>query len=702
MKFQDFKVLSLLAWFGMGNASFAQLTPEQSIARMDLPSGFEAKVFVAEPAITNPLDWAWDHKGRLWVTETVDYPNTIVADNPISGGSDQIKILEDTDGDGAADKITVFASGLNIPAGIALTETGVVVNVTGAMYHLEDTNGDDVMDKSTELYSGFPLGDTHVQENSVKYGLNNKYWVAHGGITVQNNTRGPASNGIFTFTLGDANYEDVYIKSGTAQNWDHGTTEEGEVISRSSAAGTATHVAIPESYYGKIPQGFRGVPIINSNRTASVASGTKIWSGGLKTAGATAQTSSTMGTEVYTARLFPEEYHNKVFFQCDAGLRIIRVASFETNNSTFSTSFLPNLLTSSDDWFSPLRATVGPDGAVWVMDWYDINVAHNNKLTSSVVDPGSNAFEMPRDKEKGRIYRIVPITPPTVDPIPELNKDDIPQLVRTLRHDNRFWRLTAQRLLTYKKSEKQVIVDSILPTLAYANRAEEEENFGTVHAVWTLEGLGAIEDNVDAIYPLLRHPSDAVVMNVLQVLPKNQVTVDSIGAAKVLESDNPHVRLKALLALSDMPAGVSGTLLMRSGDKTADNLATDAVAMAATKVTVGTASNGGNRMSNLSLDVAPPVDFSSNLSTSLGEDIARSSHLAAPVLYTRGDITGISFDSKAKGTVSFYSVSGEQLGVRTLENQKFLEGPLSLSSNIAFYRLENDASQISGKIVRID
>jgi hypothetical protein len=355
-------------------------------------------------------------------------------------------------------------------------------------------------------------------------------------------------------------------------------------------------------------------------------------------------------------------------------------------------------VTSSDSWFAPIKVVTGPDGAIWILDWYDINLQHNGGFAPTI---GQNAVDIVRDKEKGRIYRITPTNPRTVDPIPTLNEDDISQLVRTLLHDNRFWRLTAQRLLTYKQSEKQAIVDSILPTLRYENRAGESENLGTIHAVWALEGLGAIEDNVDSIYPLLNHPSDAVVMNVLQALPKNQATVDAITVARVLESDNPHLRIKALTALADMPSSVSGLVSMRSADKTLDAFVTDAVTIAETRVVVATASNGGSRISNYSLKAAPPVDFNSYSSVSVGNGIAGQSAVL-PALYIKGSVTGEYFGPTDKGTLSFYSTNGSLIGKRTLENQSFVEGPLSLPSSISFYRLENLSNTINGKIVRID
>jgi putative membrane-bound dehydrogenase-like protein len=665
---------------------------------MTLLSGFEASLFVSEPALVNPMHWTWDHKGRLWVVESTDYPDIIRENSPVTGGGDRVIILEDFDGDGQADARTIFAEGLNIPVGIALTETGIIVNVTGSIWHLEDLDGDGQADTRTELYSGYPIVDTHLQENSVQYGLDNRYWVSQGGWS---GTQGHADldHGAFVFKLGDPSTEHVVYETSDAQNrWGIAFTEEGDAFMNGANSAPVWNYPIPYTNYLEASLGYRTASMGNFGTTAT-APGIGIWNSGFKTSGSQTNMSTAMGISIYTARLFPTDYHNKAVFLPNPGGRAVSRNYFTPDKSTFVPNLThESLVYSSDPWFTPLRAEAGPDGAVWIMDWCDINMGHfESRHGGHGLGLPGQAGAHDRDKQHGRIYRITPTNPRTVDPIPKLDENDISQLVRTLRHDNRFWRLTAQRLLVYKTNQKQEVVDAILPTLTYSNREGETENWGTIHALWTLHGLDAIDANVDAIYPLLRHPSDAVVRHAMKVLPKNQATVDSIAAVRVLEDSNPHLRLNALVALADMPASVSGTLPMRSTDQALDAFATDAVAMANRKVTVGTASNGGDRVFDLALDPAPPVDFGGSTSLLSGEALSG----VAPVLYTQsGTITGAAFRSADRGVVSFYSLNGALLGTRTLENQSFVEGPFSLNSNLSFYRLQGSSSQITGKILK--
>lgn len=699
------------------------LPPTVSMSKMELPEGYEVRLFAAEPAIKNVFDWAWDHKGRLWVTESVDYPHTIVTDSR-NGGNDKIKILEDIDGDGEADKVTVFAEGLNMPMGIVLTEKGVIVTVNAAIYLLEDTDGDDQANKTTLMYSvgnkngpvaaGFNTNDTHTQNNSPRYGLDNQIYVTHGGTDYTTPTVG-----IFNIYLDGS--DATYFHSLNMWNniWSVTFDPNGSMFSP-RADGRIWNTVIPRSHFDKI--GSNGISGSgqeaysrgdyqsghwfaaerpgpnNGSLGVKVNPNIEVWSSGLQTGLDKRYLSSPIGVGVYTGRLFDNTYHDKVIFMNDPGTRTVIQRTMVPNGSSYDLykkSESENLITSGDPYSSFIRSEVGPDGAVWVMDLYNTNIGHFEGRDQFTTRLEGNATGMPRDTDHARIYRIVPTAPPETDPSLELDQDDIPKLVQALRHDNMFWRMTAQRLLTYKKSQKQEVVEAILPTLRYANRTGETENYGTVHALWTLHGLGEVANNVDDIIPLLRHPSDAVVMAAVQVLPKTQAVVNAIRDAKLLEDENPHLRVKVLVALSDAENGVSGVLGMRSADQSLDQHAIDGVAMANTKVVIGSVGDGGERLSDLTLETAPSIDYSG---TSLvGGSVSKD---AAPTLYAQsGVLTGKSFGAEQRGVVSFYSLNGALLGTRTLEGQNFLEGSFQVSSPISFYRLSGKSEAI-GKLIR--
>ena len=153
------------------------LPADESLKHAVVPEGFELRLFAADPDITKPICMAWDARGRLWVGETIDYPNQL---KPPGEGQDRIKICEDTDGDGRADKFTVFAEGLSIPTSIVFSRGGVIVQDGGQTLYLQDTDGDDRADQRRVLITGWNMRDTHGGVSNFRYGLDNWIWAMQG------------------------------------------------------------------------------------------------------------------------------------------------------------------------------------------------------------------------------------------------------------------------------------------------------------------------------------------------------------------------------------------------------------------------------------------------------------------------------------------------------------------------------------------
>ncbi|WP_031428934.1 PVC-type heme-binding CxxCH protein [Flavimarina sp. Hel_I_48] len=148
------------------------LSPEESKKLIQVPAGFDLELFASEPDIINPIAMDWDEKGRLWVVETVDYPNTVRNDNGV--GDDRIKICEDTDGDGKADKFTIFAENLNIPTSFTFANGGIIISQAPDFLFLKDTDGDDKADVKEKIISGWGTFDTHAGPSNLQRGMDNK------------------------------------------------------------------------------------------------------------------------------------------------------------------------------------------------------------------------------------------------------------------------------------------------------------------------------------------------------------------------------------------------------------------------------------------------------------------------------------------------------------------------------------------------
>jgi putative membrane-bound dehydrogenase-like protein len=415
------------------------LPPEQSIKHMHMPEGFRAELFAAEPDIKKPMAGSWDERGRLWIIESVDYPNKLL-DDPHKNGNDQIKICEDTDGDGRADKFTVFANKLNIPTAIVNTNGGVVVACAPHLLFLKDTDGDDRADVREIILTGFGRGDTHAVTSNLRYGLDNWIWGTcgySGGKVKVGDTEHNFRQCIFRFKLestvasrtegtkGTGRTEKAVQQSAisnqqspssptptvssfevitpTSNNtWGLGFSETGDVFCSTANNQHLVHMAIPNRYFEMV-RGWHGVgsagiedhkrlhPIVADFRQMD-------WHGGFTAAA---------GCEVYTARSFPPEYWNRAVFVCEPTARLVHIDWLVANGSGFIAKDGWNLVASTDPWFGPVDAKVGPDGAVWILDWYNYIIQHNPTPAGFKTGRG-NAYETPlRDQTHGRIYRVV-------------------------------------------------------------------------------------------------------------------------------------------------------------------------------------------------------------------------------------------------------------------------------------------------------
>ena len=531
------------------------LTPEQSMSLMQVPVGFKLELFASEPMIVNPIYINWDEKGRLWVIETVDYPNEVKEDDL---GDDRIKILEDTDGDGKADKVTVFAEKLNIPTSFVFTNGGIIVSQSPTHLFLKDTNGDDVADVKEEILSGWGKNDTHAQSSNLRYGLDNQIWGVVGYSGFDNGKSGADSvgfgNSLFKY---DPNSRDLEFISTVSNNvWGLGFSEEFDVFASTANNTHTAFLGMPNRYFAKAGITETGVQKLDAHY--DMRSVTK----NLRQVDVMGGFTAAAGHSLYTARNFPKSYWNKVAFVTEPTGRVIHRVNLKQEGAGFIEDGDGwNLLTSADDWAAPIQAEVGPDGAVWVADWYNFIIQHNPtpSIQSAGVDAVNgtgNAYINPlRDVSKGRIYRISYKKNDQRNKL-KLSSDDVSGLVKALSNDNMFWRSTSQRLLVEKNDPS---VFSKLYKLVQNTKVDDLGlNPGAIHALWTLHGLKAFDGtNKEAIavaQKALSHPSSGVRRAAIQVLPKTNETFEALSKAGAFNDQDFRVRLSAVLACTDMPA----------------------------------------------------------------------------------------------------------------------------------------------------
>ena len=429
------------------------LPPEESLKLAQVPPDMELSLFAAEPDIVNPIHIAWDERGRAFVIETIDYPNNLQAGNV---GNDRITICEDTDGDGRADRFTRFADGLSIPTSLTFARGGVVCTNGSQILFLKDTDGDDRADVREVLIEGFSTGDTHAGISNLRYAPDGWIWATIGYSGYRGEVGGERlrfAQGVLRFLPDGSKLE--FLQNTTNNTWGLGFTESFDVVGSTANGNPSWYLTFPVADYRAAGMEQGRTPRADDNPLFFPMSMDirQVDQFDRYTAGA--------GHAVYTARRFPAEYHDRIAFVCEPTGKLVGQFELERRGAGFRAVQSPNnLYASADAWSGPVCAEVGPDGAVWVCDWYNLIIQHNPTPSrrSAGVDAETgkgNAYETPlRDKQHGRIYRIEPKATPD-DPAPRLDASDPATLLGALDHPNMLWRLHAQRLLAESSTVSQ-------------------------------------------------------------------------------------------------------------------------------------------------------------------------------------------------------------------------------------------------------
>ena len=462
------------------------LPPEESNKMANVPMGFELSLFASEPDIVNPIFVTWDHRGRAYVVETVDYPNNLQAGNI---GNDRITLCEDTNGDGRADKFTVFADKLSIPTSAVFANGGLICTNGSEILFLRDTNGDDKADERRVLFRGFSMGDTHAGPSNLRHGPDNWIYATVGYSGFDGEVGGERirfNKGVFRFKPDGSKLE--FLQSTTNNTWGLGFTPDFDLMGSTANANPSWYFTFPESMYRRAGMEPAVTPRADDN-PLFFPSSTDIRQvdvhGGYTAAA---------GHAFYTSDRFPPSWRDgRIAFVTEPTGKLVGQFEITREGAGFKARQLPNnLFDSADAWSSPVFAETGPDGAVWICDWYNLIIQHNP--TPSVASAGvdakngrGNAYETPlRDTRHGRIYRVYP-SGTADDKNPGLDPADPGTLIAALEHPNQFWRIEAQRLLVETRSATA--------TAKLREIVNSGSAYAALHAFGALQGLGALDDS---------------------------------------------------------------------------------------------------------------------------------------------------------------------------------------------------------------
>ncbi|HJZ53615.1 MAG TPA: neutral/alkaline non-lysosomal ceramidase N-terminal domain-containing protein [Gemmataceae bacterium] len=536
------------------------LSPREEQATFKIAKGFKVELVASEPDVVDPVAMCFDERGRLFVCEMRGYPNGGVGTGVETRG--KIKCLEDRDGDGVFETCTTFAEGLRFPMGLQPYKGGLLVAVAPDILYLEDTDGDGKADKTTVLYTGFNLANIQQMVNSLQWGLDN--WVygcagSDGGTITSPQVSGmppvslrnrglrfqPWLPGSLEPTSSGGQYgltADDYQRWFTATNSQHlrQIVLPDHYLKRNPYLPvSAVTLDIPE--HGAAAKVYRISPFEpwRVERTTRRAGGpdakrfpsTELVPGGYIT--------SACSPLIYTADLLPGQYgHN---FVCDPANNLVHREELVEKGAVFSARRIDpdsEFLASTDNWFRPVHLSIGPDGAIYVLDFYREVI----ETPLSLPDDIKKQLNL-ESRGRGRIWRIAPegFKP---SKLPDGSKFTAAQLVDELLSPVSTRRMTAQRLIVERQIKEAVpLIRAHLGAL---------KNPSSANLLWTLDGLGALEES--DLFPGLQSRNPGLREQVMRL---GERFCREPGVARRLlegapDDPNPRVRFQAALSAGAM------------------------------------------------------------------------------------------------------------------------------------------------------
>lgn len=504
------------------------LTPEEQRARFKLPAGFEIQLVAAEPDIQKPMNLAFDAKGRLWVTHSIEYPFA-AADSEKS--RDGLTILDGIGKDGRASKVSKFADKLNIPIGVLPMPNGreVIVWSIPNIWKLTDTDGDGAADKREVLYGPFDFADTHGNQNAFRLGLDGWIYACHGfrnSSKIKLKGEGPVvlemnSGNTYRFRPDGSAIEQ--LTWGQVNPFGMCVDARGDLFTADCHSKPIT-LLLRGGYYdsfGKPHDGLGFAPITTSDDHGSTG---------------------IAGIVAYASNHFPSQFAGSMF----VGNVVTNIVHRDKPQWRGSSPWIEkpeDFLTTDDWWFHPVDLQLGPDGALYVCDFYNSIIGHYE------VD----LHHPKRDRHRGRIWRIIYTGDKNAEPPvpPNLTEVALDDLIERLSDEN-----TTVRNFAGREIERRFKAEGLAKTRARldrpatsdateeARRAEER-----VQTLWLLARNGQLDDSL--IQRFSKDRTGLVRVHLIRAvteLPKWNDQISSFVRTATTDAD-PFVKRAAAEAL---------------------------------------------------------------------------------------------------------------------------------------------------------
>ena len=490
---------------------------EEAEKTLTTPEGYQAKLFASEkefPNLANPMQISFDNKGRLWVATMPTYPHYRPGD-PLP--DDKLLIYEDTNGDGKADKETVFADKLHLPIGFEFVPGGVYVSQEPHLVFLGDTDGDDKADVREVVLTGFDSHDTHHAISAYAADPSGAFMLCEG-VFLHSNVETPygpvrgVDGGFYRFCPQKTKLERT-IQMNIPNPWGFAFDDWGQdflIHTSGPPWNWALPVSLKPPYGAKAPATADLVPKGQSVRPTS-------------------------GLEFVSSRHFPDEVQGDALIGNCIGFLGIKQHSIADDGTGYKTGFRHNLLQSSDGNFRPADFEFAPDGSLYVIDWHNVLIGHMQH----------NARDPMRDHVHGRIYRITYPARPLVKPA-AVDGAPIATLLENLKLPEYRSRYRSRRELREHPVDK--VIPAVQKWVASLDAQDPNHAHQQLEALWVTWGMNAVD--TDLLRKLIAHADHRVRSASVRVLRYNFDKIpDSLDLLKKAAADeHGRVRLEAVIA----------------------------------------------------------------------------------------------------------------------------------------------------------
>jgi putative heme-binding domain-containing protein len=516
------------------------LSGEEAIQKMTVANGLKVTLFADEtmfPELAKPVQMAWDPQGRLWVAVWPSYPHW----KPGEPMNDKLLVFEDTDGDGKADKMTVFADGLHNPTGFEFYNGGVIVAQAPDLIFLKDTDGDGKADVRQRIVHGLDTADTHHTSNSFVMDPGGAIYFQEGTFhhSQVETPYGPpqrlANGGVFRYEPRTQKFE-VYVTFGFANPHGHVFDRWGQDVVIDGTGANPYHAPLFSGYL-PYPQKHAKPPQVYQQRTRP--------SGGM---------------EILSSKHFPPEYDGNLLVTNCIGFQGILRYKISDAGASFVGQELEPMLSSTDPNFRPVDAKTGPDGALYFIDWQNPIIGH---MQHNLRDPS-------RDRQHGRIYKVTAVgREPSKSP--KIAGEPIPALLDQLLHPEDRVRYRARVELGGRNTDDVMLaLKTWVQGLPARKLSVEDLEHAMLEALWLKQSHNVVD--VLALERVLKSPDFRARAAAVRVLCYQRDRIpEALELLKAAAADeSPRVRLEAVRAASFFTVPEAAEVVFIAQDKPQD------------------------------------------------------------------------------------------------------------------------------------